>query len=849
MESKKDYEKLYRRILSQANRDDIPQVQKERYLYMLQKIDDLQKKGNSFESAVKNAWHMGNLDYSRKRQKEAEEVRDAEKTKFFKKMRGHSLGGLWYKGQDVKVVERGKEAGGGKEFNCMNCNALITDYPCPMCGHDPRKKQEKPKSYRETAGKRIMSRIYEALIFIFIGIFCWVGLPFFGLPSFTLMAVAFIVFIPAYIFLQSEHEVMDLIEGGDVDKKGWLLLPKSLMKLIAYILIIAQFFMYNRLIALGISFFFYFTLPTRYKTSQPYKAMEAWARMGFGAFLAIMFFITFGGGFSVSSSLVTPVFILPIGVNPVAAALGLLGAAFFITFPMQIEADADDKKINISFTQSYGSFSKGNKFSYIDKTIFTILMLAGLAAFGFSTDALYLIFYCMWALSLFVGLSAGPEGRPAMGIITILIALFIFSSTYTSTVGQAIFGYWWPQVQSFTETLITPLSDMWYQAQTGMSDAWLMMTNPQAYYLQQQQKQQATKSAVKSGGTVKSIELSKFDLFPSLTGILDPKYDKLVGSIELQNQGEFDANKIILDIWSTYTDPETSEVITVGTFDDITCSKPFDSISGESGNTATCDWSAEDLIIYPSEMKLSNIVYKIPWTSGKDLTLCENATGSEALDDPIPCPNCQITSECSMPVYTYSGHTVKVNVNYTYDYNVNVSMPVDVINKDKYQNLLEAREITLQDVTSQYTGGPVKATIWSQRQPIRDGEQSLFVASIVNEGRGLLSKVNKFEVKIPQELNRPVIVSQTFRTSSPQTQPEANGCSLDGPTDGYWVITCSNTYGDIERDDFKRVSFFVTPNYGSSLIDKRTTIIIGLANYEYIKTDSETLTIANAPPQ
>jgi hypothetical protein len=699
----------------------------------------------------------------------------------------------------------------------------------------PSEPPEGKKSIMHTAGKRIGNRIYEVLIFIVIGLFCLVGTPFFGLPSFFYLAMAFIFTIPAYILLPGRYEVLGSIaEGQAIGRRGWALFPKSLMKIVTFVLIIFEFFLINRLVSLIVAFIFYFFLPLRYKTDKPDQIMEAWIRMGFGVYLAIIFFLTFGG-------------------NTVGMSLLFMGLAFFATFPIHIEAEEEDSKVEIRIVKDYGKATKTGAFSIIDKISFLVFMVAALVFFGISLapSAIQLMFYLIWGLSFFTGLVAGPEGKPALGALTILVAVFAFSSTYTGVVGQAIFGYWWPQVESFTETIGAPLADMWYQAQNGMSDAWLMMTNPQAYYVQQQQRQQATQTAVKSGGTIKSIELSKFDLFPGLTGVLDPKYDKLVGSIELQNQGEFDANAITLDVWTVYKDPDTNENITIGIIDSLTCSKPFDSISGASSGQGRCDWAGteeEPLIIYPSEMKLANFVYQAPWTGGlSDLAECKNATGD------IECSDCTVSADCTMPVYKYSGKVVKVYVNYTYIYNVNVSMPVDVINDIKYTQLLQAREITLQEITSQYTGGPVKAAIVSQRQPIRNTEQSLFVASVYNDGNGLLNKINSFEIKVPQELGKPTIVSQTFRVSNPPEAPDGCGSDDDIQRVGdYWVITCKNinTNGAIKRGEFKRVSFFITPNYTQSdIIDRKTTLIIGLANYEYIKSSSQSLTIVNAPPQ
>jgi hypothetical protein len=48
----------------------------------------------------------------------------------------------------------------------------------------------------------------------------------------------------------------------------------------------------------------------------------------------------------------------------------------------------------------------------------------------------------------------------------------------------------------------------------------------------------------------------------------------------------------------------------------------------------------------------------------------------------------------------------------------------------------------------------------------------------------------------------------------------------------------------MKTGEYKRVSFFITPG---NVTDRKTSLIVGLANYEYIKTGSTSITVANAP--
>jgi len=734
------------------------------------------------------------------------------------------------------------------QTRCGQCGKVIDinwDF-CKYCGaHNAAK--PKTTGLGESVGFRISGRTYEILMYELAGVFCIFGLPILGLPQLLYLGIVLMVLFPFYTYLPGEHEVLASREEGEqhLGTAGAAsLVLKSNIKLISFTLTVFQFtplipggVPVSSLIPLAISFVYYFDLPTSYRTSQPSKMIEAWLRLVVGIVIAGFFLLGFAG-------------------TTQGTTLAFMSLAFFCTsFPTQKE-EKEPGVVRVELlSKAYGGNAQKGA-HIIGKGLFLFFMgfalLYSNIPFSTSND-MSIIFYTVFILSLFSGLMTGPEGRPAMGILMIIMTLFVFSFMFTGIIGQAVFGYWWPQIYGFVDSAVTPLIPLWQQMTAGMGDAWLLLTNPMQYYNMMMMRQQATQSVVKTGGTTKSIELLKFDIFTSLTGTLEPLEDPVVGSIELQNQGEFEANKLTLTFVSSFVNAQsvsisagTTEQEPCGSLDKLECSAPNNPT--KSGSRGTCLWQPTPPdVIYPDEIKMATFAYKndawiftdINGTS-QDLATCvlngvESTYPSACYSDPNS-------------TYKFGGNILKIDANYTYDYNVNVSIPVEVIEESKYIQLLAARQITLQELTSQYSGGPVKATLWSQKQPIRNKEVALFVASFYNDGTGLLNQIYSFNIKIPAELGTVEIISQSFRISAPPALPD--GCTYT-PGNPYNIIHCQHTCGEscvMKPGEFKRVSFFVTPNYGAELIDRKTSLIIGLGSYEYTKSTSQSLTIANFPP-
>jgi len=467
-----------------------------------------------------------------------------------------------------------------------------------------------------------------------------------------------------------------------------------------------------------------------------------------------------------------------------------------------------------------------------------MFFLIGIALITFSAGFTFtplLIFVLFGSISMFAGVSMLAESRAFLGLPFILMYLFIFTSQQPAIMGQAIFGYWWPQVQNFGETYLSPLGTALEQAGKSLSDVWLMMTNPQAYFLKISQTNQATQSVITTGGTSLSIETNKVDLLPTVIGTLEPS-EPVIGIIELENKGEFESGRVDLTLSNNWVDPKDNKESSVGTISNLKCSGS--TYEGTSGNPLFCNWTDTT---YPHELKASSFIINIG--NAEDLRLCkDNVTSS------CTCGSCIKETQ----TYKHAGEIVKFYTNLSYNYNVNVTIPFNIINQTLYMERLKTgNRVLMTNITSEYTGGPVKATLFIPNQPARTHWPQLVVASIYNDGSGELTKVNKFEIMFySQYIESVQVIMTTFKYSD-----KSDGCDTpvgqnitNKDSNDNFVIICKNEYGTIKPQEYKRVSFYVIPKEGVEITEK-TTQIIGKANYGYRKTNAQSLVVANNPPE
>lgn len=691
----------------------------------------------------------------------------------------------------------------GTPKNCPNCGADLTlagdetsFTKCDRCGRRYNRRGLKRIRNSNTQSFIIMFFIAPFLIFIpFVGIWLAAGLILFNIGNLPLLP----------------KKPLDI--GKAAVKYGF--------RTFGSLVISFGFFSFNMLLGFIVLFFFYLiapslTLPKDQEKREERKNLNIllWVLKIILSIVFVVFtYITFSWKF---------------------APVVILTGAFFTW---------SDIAVGFSiFTIAEGLEKREKNLNMIDKAGFALIALFAIVFTVFFSGigeigTMIFYFYLLLLVSAFIfGIMVDAGSRPMLGLPLIILMMIVLTTAYPEVLGRQVFGAWWPQVQTFGETMWAPIAPMFDQITSGMSDAWLMISNPAEYYRLQLERQQAGQSVITPGGTFKSIEILTFDMMG--TTVLEPT-EPLLGYVELENQGEFDAGDISLNISATWKDPDNPKTIeVVGNIGRMECSGD---VTGDIGDFGICTWTG---VTYPNEIKTASFTFdKDSWGH---LGQCKN-------DDLDPCPSCD-AEECPQATYKDAMTNVKINLRYDYDYKVNVSIPIDAIKQELYMELLENREITLREVTSEYTGGPVKATIKTFRQPLREGDKSLIVVSIVNEGGGILNNISNLTVYVHKNLNPEEFEMTTFKVKD-ATDPDKkeDGCGSWSDGTGDWedfeVLSCNHEFPILSTDDtpYKRVAFYIEPTIGAS--DRRSLLIVGLADYSYSKEDSRTLTMSSFPPQ
>ncbi|MFQ6021071.1 MAG: hypothetical protein ACE5J4_03620, partial [Candidatus Aenigmatarchaeota archaeon] len=257
-----------------------------------------------------------------------------------------------------------------------------------------------------------------------------------------------------------------------IRKHLWKLYAKSMIKITTVLLITMQFLTIQPLISLIILFFAYFTMPTFYYRTEPFKAAEAWMRIVVGYLIAGIAWVILSGIFANIIEIISwPIYLLPqiFNVNNPAVPLTLIITAFFITLPRSEESPTEGEKVKIEFIEKgkgkifahLGGLTRGAGSEIVGNMIFIVLMLiAGITIItGWLGGGFQLVFTIIWVMSIIMGWFSGREGRPYIGVLMVGISVLALSLTFTGIVGQAVFGAWWPAVQNFAETTISPITD------------------------------------------------------------------------------------------------------------------------------------------------------------------------------------------------------------------------------------------------------------------------------------------------------------------------------------------------------------------------------------------------------
>jgi len=407
----------------------------------------------------------------------------------------------------------------------------------------------------------------------------------------TIFGIIFSVFI-GYILLKSQ-----LILAGGVllslsfgfSRTGGSGVTKALLMFLGILIVALGFYLSGYFFgAFSVLFIGYISFPKKIYTEEGYSYESLLAvfkaMMGFGIAL---FMFTLGGPFISRLSL----FLITLG--------------FFLVLPETSEQIQGSGGVTIiNYLHERKDILAG---------FAGLLVLAGTAIAYWGDLELFsapgIIFGLVGFTGAIVAFSTHSNERGVAGVPIIIILLLTITTVYPSILGEAIFGQWWPTVQHTVSGVTAPIITAFEQVQTGMSDAWLMMTCPSCYYEKKTRARQ-----IKSGrttGTVRGIEITKFESFMSEVDPLQTY--SLAGTIELENKGDFDATNVVLELGNIYAYGNSGR----GELEEVSDVEPvLKSCVGATPKVKSCKW--EEML--PGDVKTITFQYNI---KDSELGMCQ----------------------------------------------------------------------------------------------------------------------------------------------------------------------------------------------------------------------------------
>ncbi len=636
-------------------------------------------------------------------------------------------------------------------------------------------------------------------------------------------------------------------------KSGGLGATKAIIKFVGIFLLSLGFLSIYPFAGLIALFLGYISMPVKVRVreeEQTYNIAVGFSRMFLGFMLAGFIWLVLGG----DSMLKIPMFLIALG--------------FFFAIPEGSE-EIPGNRMDIVIINNLGK--KGDSAGFIS----FILILLGVI-WGASQLVLWsatqIIFVSIGLVGALTAFRSHAAERGAMGAPILAILILTLTTSYPAIMGEAVFGAWWPSVESSITSVTAPLGDAWAQASSGMGSAFFMVTNPSAYYEQQMAQQQASAN-IKSGGTTRSIEVSGDFLINSV-----PE-QPLLASATLENKGEFKATNINVILNQLQTKSKDKGVLSPQpdvAYKFTTCSGVIPTKTITDGDT--CTWPNPS---YNGDMKLMTFTYgdKNVWG---DIGKCDCAIGSDksgcinSTSDINGCKYCytDATKKCAdsggVVEYPYAGKTISVGFGYSFDYIVNVSLDLQLMQSETLNDLLLKKQIRLQDVEAQYSGGPVRASIWTMKQPVRANEDTLAVITILNQGTGNVKSGAEYILTIPfvsgmkaedlsiTEVSKSSLNCGDVKTIMDGTTPEKysglfqkNGKSVSvlgriNKGDSY-ELRCKLENALAKGKDAKYGFIF---NYKiPSGVDRKSVIFVGNVNYRYENSFAKETQITWIPPQ
>ncbi|MBU3896661.1 MAG: hypothetical protein KJ697_01870 [Nanoarchaeota archaeon] len=692
------------------------------------------------------------------------------------------------------------------------------------------------------------------------------------------------------------------IQDTEPKTEGWAALVRMVLNVIKATAIVGIFYTLNPALGFFAALVVYLAYPVHRVSLRGYEGAERMNKEAqlfyskttiLGKF--IMVFVLAGMSFIFATSggaamFTVPLLLLIIGFFIVGGFGELLELWGRVNFEYYGDVDANTGKIDKP-TRGYGIW-----FYLITAICCLFALMIGVASFNGDALYIYVLVVGMEPIYLIIAFISRaklhPKSLPMIGVMVFFTVFALLSIGMTGTVGQTLFGNYWPTVEHYGAMVVTPIVEAYDQVSEGMNDAWLMMSCPTCYAQKQMDKQKVTATRVKEGGVKKSIELTEFKAINYGTGTptIDPSIP-LIGTIQLENQGEFVAKRIKV----TLDRPKRKDPVETGlnydssydcdlTKDQSKCtydSLPDDACgftsctgisipetAGGKDRPYQCEWKGDIGSISPGDIKamafvcgqdkpveefedfsedidgVTTVTDFRQW-SPSGINKCECSDPEKPKDDPTNSINCECL-EGEVIGYVYEKNYVAIKMMYEFDYDVTANGEVAIMDSTTYDEKLMRKEIRPTDSESKYSGGPVMISIWQQDQPLRSETESYATISIFNNGDGILKKGANLTVTIPKEN----IGSDITKISSTLLD---GGLQADDPytdlDDDYYTFKYELTAKNgLEKDKSAKFTFRFKGNLDEGVLEK-TTLITAKLDYTYTREKLLEFPIALIPAQ
>ncbi len=205
--------------------------------------------------------------------------------------------------------------------------------------------------------------------------------------------------------------------------------------------------------------------------------------------------------------------------------------------------------------------------------------------------------------------------------------------------------------------------------------------------------------------------------------------------------------------------------------------------------------------------------------------------------------------------YQHAGWNLRISFDYSFKYFANASLPVRVMKKQEFLEKLSNHQISLEDVSPAYSGGPVSVGIYVGKQPLRTDDETVGTIYIKNDGQGKIKKdASKIKIFIPNPNAEIVdfrIVSSSFSFRGTSTSGGVSSCvddsTLASKYPNYFIKSCILT-SDVGPESHGTIAFSFRYRLTERALE-RSTIFVGGLDYTYEAEKNLAFPVASLPQQ